>query len=82
MSLELDGREYTSPSVKLIQFFWNSRNQWKRKCQEAKKQNKLLSNQTRAVEHSRDHWKQLANERAERIAEMEEQLKKKRAAAC
>lgn len=82
MSLDTDVREYISPPGKLMQFFYRSRDNWKRKCQAAKQQNKLLNNQTRAVERSRDRWRQLAQERARRIAELEEQLKKKRAPAC
>ena len=82
MSLDTDVREFISPPGKLMQFFCRSRDKWKRKCQAAKQQNKLLNNQTRAVEQSRDRWRQLAQQRARRIAELEEQLKKKRAAAC
>lgn len=74
MSIGTDVREYTSPTRKLVGFFWNSRNQWKQKCQEAKRQNKLLQNQTRAVERSRDQWKELARERAQRLAELEREL--------
>lgn len=82
MSLDTDVREFISPPGKLMRFFCRSRDKWKRKCQAAKQQNKLLNNQTRAVEQSRDRWRQLAQQRAKRIAELEEQLKKKRAAAC
>ena len=45
--------EYRSPVRKLARFFEQSRNRWKRKCQAAKRRNKLLGNQLRAVEKSR-----------------------------
>ena len=35
--------EYLSPQRKLMRFFEGSRNNWKRKCQEAKQKCKLLS---------------------------------------
>lgn len=81
MEMEMDVREYTSPRRKLVAFFNQSRDKWKRKCQAAKDQNKLLKNQTRAVERSRDHWKELARERAKHIAELERELEKTNAAA-
>lgn len=74
--METDVREYTSPVRKLIGCFRISRNKWKQKSQEARRQNKLLKNQTRAVEQSRDHWKELARERSNRIAELELELEK------
>ena len=74
MSNETDVREYTSPLRKLVTFFKKSRDKWKRKCQAAKDQNKLLKNQTRAVEQSRDQWNELARERAKRITELEREL--------
>ena len=74
MSMETDVREYTSPLRKLVTFFRRSRDKWKCKCQAARDQNKLLKNQTRAVERSRDHWKALACEQAKRVAELEREL--------
>jgi len=74
MSIGTDVREFTSPTRKLVGCFWNSRNKWKQKCQQSKRQNKLLKNQTRAVERSRDQWKELARERAKRLAELEQEL--------
>jgi hypothetical protein len=77
--VEMDVLEYRSPMRKLLNFFKKSRDQWKAKCQEAKHRNKLLANQTRAVEQSRDQWKLLARTQAEKIAELELELKKKSA---
>jgi len=73
----MDVLEYRSPMRKLLTFFKKSRDKWKAKCQDAKHQNKLLTNQTRAVEQSRDQWKRLAQTHAETIAKLEQELKKK-----
>ena len=81
MSMDTDARDYTSPLRKLVAFFKGSRDKWKGKCQKTKEENKLLKNQVRAVERSRDHWKELARERSKRIAELEGELEKISAAA-
>lgn len=81
MSMETEVREYTSPRRKLVRFFSSSRDKWKRRCQEAVRQNKLLKNQTRAVERSRDQWKELARERSQRIIELEQEVEKTNTAA-
>ena len=39
-----------------------------------KRQNKLLANQTRAVEKSREDWRRKATEADERIDQLERQL--------
>jgi len=58
--------EYTSPLRKLVRFFKSSRDKWKAKYHEVKKQLKLSQNQIRAVEKSRARWRQDAeNARAE-----------------
>lgn len=76
MSIATDVAEFTSPLRKLVAFFKGSRDKWKGKCQKAKQQNKLLQNQVRAVERSREQWKELARERSQRIAELERELEK------
>lgn len=76
MSLDTDVAGFASPLKKLVVFFRSSRDKWKGKCQQAKRQNKLLQNQVRAVERSRDQWKALARERSQRIAELERELEK------
>jgi hypothetical protein len=58
--------EYTSPLRKLVRFFESSRDKWKAKHHEVKKQLKLSQNQIRAVEKSRARWRQDAeNARAQ-----------------
>jgi hypothetical protein len=74
-SLETD-REFVSPVRKLSRLFLKGRNRWKAKCRDAKYSLKLAKNQIRAVERSRDHWKQQAAERQRRIAELEAELQK------
>jgi hypothetical protein len=81
MTTVTDDREFVSPARKLVRFFLGSRDKWKGKCQAAKAENKLLKNQTRAVERSRDVWKKRAQEQARRVAELERELQKIPAAA-
>ena len=47
-----------------MRFFESSRNQWKAKHHEVKKQLKLAQNQIRAVEKSRAKWRQDAENAA------------------
>jgi hypothetical protein len=66
--------QFTSPGRKLLPFFINSRDNWKTKHHELKKQAKLLSNQVRAVEASREHWRERATAAERRTAELERQI--------
>ena len=66
--------QFSSPVSKLVRFFKNSRDGWKAKHQELKKTAKLLANQTRAVEKSRDSWQERANAAEQRITELERQI--------
>lgn len=65
---------YKSPTAKLLKFFPQSRDRWKAKCQAVRSENKKLANQTRAVEKSREHWKELAKSRLRRIDELEREV--------
>ena len=69
-----DVDQYTSPRKKLLQFFVRSRDRWRAKCLEAKARCKLRGNQVRAVERSREQWRTLAEQREQRIAELEQEL--------
>jgi hypothetical protein len=75
-ALETEVREYSSPLRKLTRFFCKSRNRWKQKCLDAKHGNKLLRNQVRAVERSREQWKRKVEEQERRIEELEAELQK------
>ena len=76
MTTVTDDREFVSPARKLVRFFMSSRDQWKDKCQAARAENKLLKNQTRAVERSRHVWRKRAQEQSRRVAELERELQK------
>lgn len=65
---------FTSPGRKLLPFFISSRDNWKAKHHELKKEAKLLSNQVRAVETSREHWRERATAAERRAAELERQI--------
>ena len=48
---------YLSPIHKLLSFFRRSRDKWKAKCQEAKRENKSLKYRLAKMTESRDRWK-------------------------
>jgi len=53
-------RQLKSPVRKLIPFFQNSRDQWKAKHHDLQTRLKKEQNQVRAVERSRENWRQRA----------------------
>jgi len=61
---------YKSPQRKLVKFFEKSRNQWKYKCQEAKKIVKQLKNRIRFLETSKGHWKNRVKELESELAQL------------
>ncbi len=69
-----ESREFRSPQRKLVRFFQRSRDNWKRKCREAKQRCKLLANQVRAVEKSRERWHAEAEAARRRVEELEQTL--------
>jgi septal ring factor EnvC (AmiA/AmiB activator) len=73
---------FKSPVSKLLKFFRASRDGWKAKCQEAKRLNKKLANQTRAVEKSREHWKQLAQAAQQQIRQLRREVDELKCAAA
>ncbi len=64
-------KEYSSPAHKLIKFFRSSRNNWKTKHQQVKRELKLAHNQVRAVEKSRAKWRQDAEATRAEIARLQ-----------
>lgn len=68
--------EFKSPVHKLVSCFHKSRNQWKGKCQEEKRRSKLLSNQNRAVEKSRDRWKEMAKTAQREVRKLEREIER------
>ena len=63
--------KFASPAIKLVRFFEGSRDRWKAKEKELRKERKLLLNQTRAVEKSREGWRQRASAAEQRVKELE-----------
>jgi uncharacterized protein YdaU (DUF1376 family) len=55
---------FRSPISKLLAFFQRSRNGWKQKCKEAKKELKSLKTCHAKLKASRDYWKRKAREAA------------------
>jgi hypothetical protein len=53
---------YRSPMRKLVRFFEQSRDQWKEKCRQAKRENNSLKIRLAAMKESRDRWKAKAKE--------------------
>jgi hypothetical protein len=68
--------EFKSPASKVVKFLKEGREGWKAKCQEAKRGRKLCANQARAVEKSRDRWKQVAKAAQRRVHELEQQMER------
>jgi len=48
---------FRSPISKLLRFFYRSRNQWKAKCKEAKRENRSLKYRLVVMTESRNRWK-------------------------
>jgi hypothetical protein len=59
---------YRSPMRKLVRFFERSRDQWKEKCRQAKRENNSLKIRLAAMKESRDRWKAKAKELEEERA--------------
>ena len=48
---------FRSPISKLLHFFYRSRNKWKTKCKEAKRENRSLKYRLAVMTESRNRWK-------------------------
>ena len=65
---------FRSPVSKLLAFFLRSRNRWKDKCKQAKKELKSLKTCHAKLKTSRDYWKQLARQVAESVTPQEAEV--------
>ena len=65
---------FRSPVTKLVKFFESSRDDWKAKHHQLKRQLKLEQNQVRAVEKSREAWRTRAEVAEQRVRELEAAL--------
>ena len=63
--------QYRSPIRKLTRFFEQSRDQWKEKCQDAKRENNSLKVRLSAMKKSRDRWKAKTKELEEELTALE-----------
>ena len=83
------GMETTEPSVqfwksswrKLARFFKRSRDQWKAKYMDMKKEHKLMGNQVRAVEKSRQNWRQVARQAQQQLRRLQGELEEHKKSA-
>jgi len=79
----VDTPRLKSPVKKLADFFHRSRDKWKAKYFVKRNESILLANKVRAVEKSRQHWKELAQSAQQHakqakaeLQDLREQLKK------
>ncbi len=73
--------DYKSRPKLLLRFFVKSRNNWKRRCREAKAELKLAKNQNRAVQKSRAQWKALSKQLQIELQEARRQLEEEKTGA-
>jgi len=71
---EQPAEEWKSPLRKLTRFFVGSRDRWKAKYRALKDKCKLLGNQVRAVEKSREKWRQDAQQAHEQLRQLQHEL--------
>jgi uncharacterized protein YdaU (DUF1376 family) len=57
-------RKFRSPTSKLVAFFERSRDGWRQKCKEVRKQLKSLKIRHAKLKASRDYWKRKARQSA------------------
>jgi muramoyltetrapeptide carboxypeptidase LdcA involved in peptidoglycan recycling len=74
----MESKTFKSPVMKLVRFFELSRDKWKAKHHKVKQELKLMGNQVRAVEKSRAHWKEVAQQERQRVRELSRELEKQK----
>ena len=70
----MEVKTFLSPVRKLVRFFERSRNGWKRKCQEARRRIKRLSNDKSKLRVSRDRWKESAHTLQSELRQVQQEL--------
>jgi peptidoglycan hydrolase CwlO-like protein len=65
---------YTSPWRNLAYSFRKSRDNWKRKYQDLKRQHKRLQNQVRDVRKSRAHWQGQAVDAGQHCQDLQQEI--------
>ena len=76
----MEALAFKSPPKKLVKFFRLSRDGWKSKYQQLKRDHKKQINQVRAVEKSREHWKEVALQERRKSRELSRQLEEQKRA--
>lgn len=64
----------TSPIRKLARFFKSSRDKWKAKYSELRKEYRVMDNKVRAVMKSRERWRQMADQAQQETRRLREEL--------
>jgi hypothetical protein len=67
-------REWKSPLRKLVDFFEHSRDGWKAKYMAQKEECRLMGNQVRAVEKSRQRWREIAQQAQREVGQLQKEL--------
>jgi uncharacterized coiled-coil DUF342 family protein len=67
-------KTYRSPLKKLVKFFRQSRDGWKRKCGAAKAKAKRFYNHITKLKASRNHWKEIARRYRDEAAQLRQEL--------
>ena len=65
-------KKYKSPKWKLIRFFENSRNDWKKKAKEAKYQIKLLRKRVKYLEQHKKEFKERSKNLERQVQQMKD----------
>jgi len=65
---------WKSPLRKVARFFERSRDKWKAKYRQLKRERRGMENQVRAVENSREIWAGRAKQAEQRVGELEQEL--------
>lgn len=73
-TMERSGWELKSPLRKLVRFFQRSRDGWKAKYRALQNEYRLRGNQVRAVEKSREKWRQEARQAEEQLRQLQQEL--------
>ncbi len=73
-AMETKERSYKSPLGKLLPVFQKSRDRWKAKHHQLKRQLKKEQNQRRAVEKSRAAWRERTQAATQQVQELQREL--------
>ena len=73
-AMERSTEDLKSPLRKLVRFFQRSRNRWKAKYRALKDECRLMGNQVRAVEKSREKWRQQVQQAQQQVRQLQQEL--------